>query len=266
MQYVFYCYHRKDDNMLETCINSLRQVNSSVQILVVTDAMPPAVRDHFRDQYGVQWILVPFSQMQKRRATCKIECLEEAVHEMPEGAQVLVSDVDVYYLKDPFRAFDIHTQMDLGLTTRGYQHLFPINAGIFYLHIQKSLREWLLWHRQQILRPTWEPYVQLRHTYHHERYGLDWSVGQDFLIANWLHRSEVFQERLVRIEDVGAQYNYCPPTDTMGAAAFEMVRRVLRDQTVNTIHLKSDLKRMIYEPGLFPHACLRYAKGVVSWM
>lgn len=264
MQYAFFAYHRKDDNMLETCINSLRLVNQTVGIIIVTDGVPDEFDKRMVREYGVCWIRVPPVRMVKRRATCKIEVLRDFVERCNNGGEILVSDVDVYFIRDPFKPFMEKPDMDLGLTTRGYQHLFPINGGVFYIRVNDKMRVWLDWYVGEIYHPKWHVYIELRKKYKHEHYGLDWSVGQDFLIANWMQRENILQLRGIKIEDVGPRYNYCPPTDTIGKNAFTLAWKALETGDISVLHMKSDLKRMIYEPG-FPAAKIKYPKGDLAW-
>ena len=155
--------------------------------------------------------------------------------------------------------------MDLGLTTRGYEHSFPINGGIFYIRVNNNMKLWVNWHRKEIYRPIWEPYVQHRKRWNHAHYGFDWSVGQDFLVANWIKRQEVKAEKDVNIIDVGPEFNYCPPTDTMGDKAFKMAWDALINESITTLHLKSELKQMIYQPG-FPGAHIKHPRGRLAWL
>jgi len=270
MKYAYYCYHRKDDNMLETCINSLRAVElkSECQIIVCTDGVPEDFEKCLSEKYGVFWVKVPKLKMKNRRATCKIEVLTTIAQTMKNDEDlILVSDVDVYYQSDPFKPFADYPDMDLGLTTRHYPHLFPINGGIFYIRVNQKTKNWLKWYIEQILIPTWRPYVQLRKNYHHEHYGLDWSVGQDFLIACWNCRYVLLDNIGLKITDVGPKYNYCPPVDLWKKKAFWAVREAIgKLDEVSIIHLKSDLKSMIYEPGLFPNATTHYPRGKTGWL
>jgi hypothetical protein len=264
-KYVFFCYHRKEDNVLETCVNSFRHACPEARILIATDGVPANLKERFHKEYGVAWIQVPVEKMVKRRATCKIEVLNSLVQAMSQGDEVLVSDVDVYFLDDPFVPFKTHRRMDLGVTTRGYSHLFPINGGIFYIRVSDKMKDWMKWHEEQVHHPTWPPYVLSRKRYRHEHFGLDWSVGQDFLITNWLRREDILEQRGIRIEDAGPEYNYCPPTDTLGEKAFQMARKAVEERTVSVLHLKSDLKRMVYDDVL-PLAKTNNPKGTLAWL
>jgi hypothetical protein len=264
----YFVYHRKDDNMLLTCINSLRVVNPNCSIVIVTDGVPEGLKDKLRNDYNVIWFYVTPSQMNKRRATCKIEMLNEIVKDLENSkAQILVSDVDIYFQGDPFVPFEEYPDMDLGLTTRGYPYAFPINAGIFYIRVNDKMKSWVQWHIDEILKPSWGRYIQLHiNQYRHrQRLGLDWAVSQDFLIANWLYKDEVKKLKGVNIIDVGPQYNFCPPVDTMKNKAFELIRESLIKKDKVVLHLKSDLKKMIYE-GIFPNAKIEYPKGETAWL
>jgi len=266
MHWTFMAYHRADDNMLETCVHSLRRANGRAGIVIATDGVPEGVERSLAEECGVRWVHVPAEQMHRRRATCKIEALRAFVAGLPDGDIVLVSDVDVYFRGDPFVPASSSPEMHLAVTTRGYDYPFPINGGVFYLRLVPPTRAWLDWHLQEIYRPAWPPYVQHRKRFNHERYGLDWSVGQDFLVVTWQRREELLKERGLRVVDFGPRYNYCPPTDVHGPAAFDMVWAALEDGSdVVVVHLKSGLKKMIYD-SRFPHAIIRHPKGRLSWL
>ena len=265
-EYAFFVYHRKDDNILETCLSSLHAVKPSIRKVVITDGVPSDVLRYCSTHFNVAWINVPSKQMQNRRATCKIELLKGFIDGLEDGDRVVVSDVDVYYKGDPFTAFEEHPKLDLGLTTRGYAYAFPINGGMFFIAVSDVMRDWAAWHVREIHNPVWPPYVSIRRKWKHERFGLDWTVGQDFLIANWEARDAVLHERKVNVVDVGPHYNYCPPTDLLGPEAFTRIRDALADNTTVVLHLKSDLKRMIYEKDLFPNVSLRHPVGNLAWL
>lgn len=262
-QYAFFAYwNNVDPNMLETCVASLRQVSDCI-IYIATNDIPQEVENRL-DYYRVFWIRVPNERVRKRRACCKIEVLNNLAKQFDSGDLVLVSDVDIVFIKDPFVPFWKHKEMDLGLTTRGYEHAFPINGGIFYMRMYSRMKLWLKWHLEEIYKPEWEPYVQHRKKWNHGHYGLDWSMGQDFLVANWYQKEWVKENTGVAIVDVGPEYNYCPPTDTMGKKAFTLAWNALNEKSVSVLHLKSELKRMIYDPA-FPGAHINHAKGRAAW-
>lgn len=268
MKFAFFSYFGEvDNNMLETCIASLCRQAPDVVPVIITEGIRGDTIPYLTNHFNVRWICVPTSKIHKRRAACKIEGLQQFVQDTAlDGDLVIVSDVDVYFQGDPFRPFSDRSEMCLGLTTRGYQHLFPINAGVFYIRVNSRMRMWLSWHVEQMATNSWEPYRKLRHRYNHIRYGLDWTVGQDFLIACWLEREALDREQGIVIEDVGPAYNYCPATDTQGAAAFAAMRRVVGDPAYPTLHLKSDLKKLIYEDGVLPERLIRHPRGKTAWM
>lgn len=263
-KHTFFAYWGNvDPNMLETCVASLRNV-SDCKIHIAVNVLPKEVETNL-NTYNVNWIKVPENKVQNRRACCKIEVLHNLIKQFDSDDYVLVSDVDIYFMKDPFVPFIQYPEMDLGLTTRGYPHAFPINGGIFYIKVNEVMRKWLDWHLDEIYHPVWNPYVIQRKAWNHVRYGLDWTVNQDFLIANWKERNAIKIERNVNIVDAGPYYNYCPPTDTMKSKAFEMAYKALINESVAVLHLKSELKKMIYMPE-FPNAKINYARGKLGWL
>lgn len=262
-KYAFFAYwHNVDLNMLETCVASLRRV-SDCAIYIATDGVSKEIEKHF-EIYKVFWLRVPQDRVTKRRAYCKIEVLNELTRQLDDNDMIMVADVDIFFLKDPFVPFWKHREMDLGLTTRGYAHAFPINGGVFYIRIHPKMKEWLNWHLEEMKKPVWEPYIKHRKRWNHAHFGLDWSVGQDFLVANWRERKWVKETRDIDIIDVGPEYNYCPPTDTMGREAFKLAWKALKERSVSVLHLKSDLKTMIYMPD-FQDAKINHTKGKSAW-
>lgn len=258
-QYTFMVYHRTDDNMFETCLKSLR-ANSDCKIVVVTDNVDEALRQTLTREYGIRWIVLESARMYKRRAACKIEELERFVASLQDNDSVLVSDVDIYFLSDPFVAMG---NFDVGLTTRGYDYYFPINGGVFYIKVNNESRRWLQWHVAEISVPTWDTYLKYNQ-HHRSRFGLDWAVGQDFLIACWECRDWVLTNKGIVIKDVGPKYNYCPPSDKWGQKAFEAIRTAYRDKSVVALHLKSTLKDILYE-GFFEHAVVSQPRCSNDW-
>lgn len=263
-QVAYFCYHRKDDNVLETSIKSLRSV-SKCEIVIATDDTPLPLQRQLADKYGVQWDVVAPEQMITRRATCKVERLQALIELAPDDTCVIAVDVDTYFVQDPFIPFTERPAMDLGLTSRGYLYWSTINGGVFFLRVNPRSRIWLSWHVGEIFHPRWRPYVDVRQTFDHERLGLDWTVNQDFLIACWEHREEVESLLGTHIEDVGPAYNFCPPTDLDRADAEQKVRQAYQEQSVSILHLKSALKDLIYED-LLEHAVTHHARGGACWL
>jgi len=260
-QYAFLFYHRCDDNMFETCVKTLR-MHSGCDIIVATDNVPHDLQNQWSKDYGVYWIDVPVEQMKNRRAAAKIEILDSYVHSLEPDDQVFVSDVDMYFMKDPFTAFT-RFEFDVAFTTRGYEYYFPINAGVFCLRVNDFSKRWISWHKEQIYDPTWRPYRD-QNKRHRERFGFDWAVSQDFLISCWKERAWIAQTMNINIQDIGPEYNYCPPSDKWKQKAFEAIRIAYRDKTHVVLHLKSTLKDMLYE-GLFVDAVIQYPRCGNDW-
>lgn len=260
-EHTFFFYHRCDDNMFETCLKTLRK-HSECRIIVVTDNVPLNMRGIFSSKYDIHWIVLSPSVVSGMRAACKIETLEDFVQGLSSKDKILVSDVDMYFLANPFTAFK-EFEFDVGLTTRGYECYFPINGGVFYLVGNEKTKEWLRWHVSEIHNMTWPPYRALN-ARHRQRFGLDWAVGQDFLIACWQEREWIKRTKGIAIEDVGCKYNYCPPSNKWGQKAFEAVRKAYREKSMVTLHLKSTLKDILYE-GLFEDAVTKYPRCSSDW-
>ncbi|GAH05467.1 unnamed protein product, partial [marine sediment metagenome] len=88
--------------------------------------------------YDVNWIKVSVDEMKNRRAVCKIEQVCSGTQELDDGDKLMVSDVDVIFLDNPFTVFT--GSYDLGVTSRGYPYYFDINAGVFFLYVSPKIR------------------------------------------------------------------------------------------------------------------------------
>lgn len=261
MEYAFLFYHRCDDNMFETCVKTLRLV-SGCKIVVGTDNVPEEMRTEWTNSYGIEWIIIPRQQMKGRRAAAKLEVLKDFTDTLLEGDKVFICDVDMYFLLNPFEAF-VNRTFDVGFTTRGYNYSYAINGGAYLLNINEASCNWVHWHVEQIHNPTWNVYRALNKN-HRKRFGLDWAVGQDFMLACWEHRDAIKKDKDICIEDVGSHYNYCPPSDQWAEKAFIALRKAYRDKTHAVLHLKGALKDILYE-GLFEHAITKYPKCQHDW-
>jgi len=122
------------------------------------------------------------------------------------------------------------------------------------------MREWIKWHLEEIFNPKWHAYVQIKKKWNHYRKGLDWSVGQDFLIACWNERNRLS----VRVRDAGPKYNFCPPMDLLGNKAKDMVVDACQNKSASILHLKSGLKSLVYD-GRLPRCVTRHQRGRENW-
>lgn len=257
---VFLCYwHRVNDDVFETCVNTLSK-HSSALLQVYTDDRP---RNLGKD-YGIRWVNVPKDQVEGRRALCKIEQLQRFVKQLKDGDRLIVADVDLYFLDDPFKGFE--KDFDLALTTRCHEYIFPINAGVFFLRINDITRRFVDFHLAQCKEPTLPSFIKFRESVRHNRYNPDWGIGQDFLCATWLEREDVpFFGSQLKIIDLGPEYNYCPNTDVFGKQkAGEMIKAAYDEKSVKVLHLKSELKMCIYD-GYMEDAVITHLDGKWRW-
>jgi len=225
---------------------------------VFSDDAPLSLQVEWAQIYDLYWRNVPRGQMLNRRATCKIECMVEFCFGLEPEGEVLIADADLYFLSDPFKPFEV--DFDLGLTSRGYKYWAHINGGVIYLRPTLKTREFLCEHVNQVLSPTWEVYVEYRKHYGHVQYGLDWTVGQDYLNCVWNHQKDFD----LNIVDLTCRYNYCPAYDVFGENAFKMILSAYQQKLVTTLHLKSELKKLIYD-NVFEDAVTRHKRGKMRW-
>jgi hypothetical protein len=258
MDVVFMCYWgRPNDDVFETCINTLSKVSPKAHLQVHTDDRPV---DLCRD-YGIKWVRVPKEQVRGRRALCKIEQLVKVVSNMKKGDRLIVADVDMYYLDDPFKAFE--KEFDMAVTTRFHQYRWPVNGGIFFFRINKHSRSFIDFYLMQCREPSWEPLLKFMKDIKRP-YTPDWEIGQNFLCAAYFERGS--KARALKLIDVGPEYNFCPNTDVFGIKkAREMIEQVYKQKAVKVLHLKSELKMCIYD-GYMEDAITQRCISKWHWM
>ncbi len=257
----FICYWgRPNDDVFETCVNTFVKQSPKALLQVHSD---DRMTDLSRD-YAIRWKMVPKSEVEGRRALCKIEQLQKLVHQLKGGDRLLVADADLYFLDDPFKAFE--REFDVAITTRCHEYRWPVNGGVFFLRINKKTRQWVDFYLEQCKEPTWPPLVEFRG----ERpYTPDWEIGQDFLCATWkikqaFHGLEPLPDD-TKIIDLGSDYNYCPNTDVFGLdRAREMIKAAYEGDAIKVLHLKSELKLCIYD-GYMKDAITKRCNGRWNW-
>jgi hypothetical protein len=212
-----------------------------------------------------RWEVLRPEQMAGRRATCKVENFVHFCEMLQvEHDRVFVADADLYFVGDPFKAFDEFGPFDVGLTTRGYKFWAPINGGVMYFRINLKTICFLQEHLRQVHNPTWEIYTKYRWKWGHVKYGADWTVGQDYLNCVWANR-DYWNGNGFKITDCTKKYNFCPATEKWGRKkAKHLVAERIKTGQIVTAHLKSGLKEMIYD-GTLPDAVTRWPKGAIRW-
>lgn len=241
MDIAFICYWgRVNDDVFETCVNTFRK-HSKAHLQVHSDNRPELKAD-----YGIRWTNVDKSIVKGRRALCKIERLRNVTKNMRNNDRLLVADADLYFLDDPFTAFD--KDFDLAITTRCHEWKFngreyPVNGGVFFFRINDKTRKFVNFYLQQCENPNWPPLVKLRKELGRV-YTPDWEIGQDFLLAAWENRDELD----LNIVDLGPEYNLCPNTDYFGVRkAQQLIKVAYETKSAKVLHLKSELKLSIYD-------------------
>lgn len=239
-------FGRASDDVFETFLKTFRKVNQSALLQVYTDNIPQELMQQWRNDYKVEWRRLTSGQVKNQRCYRRMKCVRDCLAERKEGDQLLVSDVDVYFLDDPFNAFE-KCEFELGLTTRLHSYKYPINSGLFFIKVCP--------HARITFNEYFNQFAERNKEY------WDWFVDQMFLCDLWKSRETVS----LKIADVGWEYNFCPNTDVFGVKlAADMIRRAYESKSVKVLHLKSELKMMIYD-GFLEDAVTKYMNGGWNW-
>jgi len=228
-------YGRINDDVFETFLKTFRKVSGAL-LQVYTDNIPEDMSG-----YGVKWHLLKREQIKGRRCLCKMECVRHCLNNLKDGDRLIVSDVDVYFLDDPFSAFE-KCDFNVGVTKRLHSYKFPVNGGLFFVNTNKKSRA--------IFGEKFDIYIE------DNPESADWFIDQNYLC--WLSKKG-------DAVDVGWEYNFCPNTDVFGVKlAVSMIRRAYESKAVKVLHLKSELKMCIYD-GYMENAVTKRLTGGWNW-
>lgn len=255
-------YHTADDNMFETCLKTLRQV-SDCRMVVITDNVPAEFRNELTKRYGVEWVLVTPEFMDGNRAGCKVTESHKYCRELQDGDEVIIADVDLYYMADPFQAFVEFPDFDLAVTTRGYRYRWAINGGVYCYRISNRLWPFLDFWDRQVAEPTWQPLLDIIDRWDHWRQIPDWRIGQDFLNAIWDNKLQIYADYYVDIADIGPNYNWSPGKSSPRFMVELYEHYKAKDCAV--LHLKGGATRMLYDDRLFDQAVTHHARKFRDW-
>ena len=215
MDYCMMVYFgRPNDNMFRTSVKTLKKVSN---------ALLKVYSDEPFDVKGVdEWVKVKPAQIKGRRMSCLMECLEDILGKLSENDRLMITDIDTYFLADPFTAFD-KLDFDIGVTTRVNSWIQPVNAGVFFVRVNEKTKKIFISDFKK-----WAESLENK----------DWWVKQLYLC----HLLKTGQAK-----DVGWEYNFCPSTDVFSIElASDMIRRAYESKSVKVLHLKSELCLEIY--------------------
>jgi len=211
-----------NNDMLETALKTFRKV-SNAHLQVYSDNNDKELIDYWQREYGCEVVVLESDLIEGQRCYRKMKCVSESLDKLNEDDRLIVSDVDVYFLDDPFSAFD-KCDFEIGVTRRFHPYRIPINAGLFFIRPTAQSR--------QLFGEGFEQYAE------NNPDTRDWFVDQDYLNCLWEWGYAI---------DVGWEYNFCPNTDIFGVKlAAGLIRRAYESRSVKVLHLKSQLKNCIY--------------------
>jgi len=163
---------------------------------------------------------------------------------LPEGLKVISADADLYYLKDPFTAFD-KFDFDIAVTTRPEKYHYPINQGMVMFRTSKKLNYFLDFLMSQIFKRTWPELIQWQELFKHS--GNNWSIGQDMMCVAFRLKEQIEENFGIKIVDVGPEYNYCPHSDGIHTwSGKQKLMEAYKNKSVSVLHLKSRLKELLF--------------------
>jgi hypothetical protein len=227
-------YGRIDDDMFETCIKSFFSVTEGARIVVVSDTDP---RDKWLE-YPISWRIGAEENIKDQMQFAKTQAAIEFCENLNKDDRFILADTDLYFLKDPFRAFD-EREFNIGVTSRMHSYMchVDINGGMLFVRPGPET--------VAIMKKEWEKYLE------YDKNNRNWHIGQGYF--NSLYKDGY-------ATDVGWYWNYCPSTSYFGySKAADMLKRAYETESVAVLHLKDKAKYLIYD-GFLEHAVNDYWK------
>ncbi|KKN75717.1 hypothetical protein LCGC14_0378210 [marine sediment metagenome] len=259
-QYVLITDYGFDRRLMDKTLQTLDEVSDEqTNIIVFSDEL----KDYSFNSQGVEAIydnvkrpvLTQFVTPDERaigRMGSKVLTCYRFVCGLPNGSKVLMSDADMYFMRDPMKAFN--ADFDLGVTTRPEPYYYPLNAGIIFMRVTDQLKDYLRFVIENIYTASWPELVSYQKRFGHDPGDKDWNFDQDALCVTYLFADQMKERFGINVVDVGPKYNWCPHSDGTWeqiASGKAKLLRAYHDESVVVLHLKSKLRELVFE-GLLP--------------
>lgn len=256
-------FNRIHDDMFETFLKTFRKHNKNALLQVHINPTDSKSLDFWTNNYDVDFVIVPEKSFKNRRMLCKIESLQSLIRNCLPGDRIMCSDVDVYFLDDPFKAFE-EFDFDIGLIRRPADEEIEIYAGMLFIKASLAMYQFSKFTITENRCAFWEDlkYTLVLPTM--DRH-FDWFIDQDFWRAIWTNRAEVSEKFNLMITSIDRRYNFCPDTFLIGyKKANELIKDAYDKKSVVAIHLKSRSKMCLYD-GYFEDAVTKNLCSSWDW-
>ena len=258
-----------DERLLSKTLSTLVDVSPNVNIAVFSDRQ----KDYsfWNDRWGAQTsarnqpggkrpvltVYVTPEEMAIGRMGSKMVTQYRFINALPDGSQVISADADLYFLRNPFTAFYMYP-FDIGVTTRCEPYKYSINGGVVMFRVNARTKCWLDFAIQEAYsiygsdkKRSWDILEQFekKHGHNAQQNRNSWYIDQNFWCCSFDNPEEVYNFSGARILDIGPTFNYCPHSDgsqkqiALGKAK---LMRAYHDESVSVLHLKSQLKELLF--------------------
>ena len=285
-QYVLITDYGFDSRLISKTLETLDEVtDEQTNIIVFSDEL----KDYSFQSQGVEAIydntkrsvLTQYVTPDERkigRMGSKVLTQYRFILGLPNGSRVISADGDLYFLRDPFQAFDFivngfdlsengklemreakssqqidvlaKDKFDIGVTTRCEEYQYPINGGVVMFRVNDQVKDFLRFLIEQLYNLTDPDLISYQKQFGHE--GTDWYIDQDMWNVAYLSDDKLKEHYNVKITDVGCSFNYAPHADgEQTESGKAKLMGAFLDESVHVLHLKSRLKELLFE-GLLP--------------
>lgn len=255
-QYVLITDYGFDKRLMDKTLQTLDEVSDGqTNIIVFSDEL----KDYSFQPQGAyespdlksRKVLTQFVTPEERaigRMGSKVLCCYRFVCGLSNGSKVLISDADMYFLRDVFQAFE--AEFDLGVTSRCEPYHYPLNAGILFMRVSDQLKDYLRFVIEQLYESNWPELAVYQKRFRHDPKNFDWDFDQDALCTTYLMRDKIKEQFGIDVVDLGFYWNMCPHSDGTPeqiASGKNKLLKAYHDESVAVLHLKSKLRELLFD-------------------
>ena len=153
-------------------------------------------------------------------------------HEWDNDDKVIVFDVDMFFLDDPFKIFQ--NQFDYFYTTRSdiKSSSDPINAGHTGFVYSDKINNFYRYLIKQLSKPSWDKLITIKN-----KIDINGMYDQQFLCVIYKNINNLPEEiNNIKFYDATCYWNYTTVNDN-----FNDIYNKIKNKTVGVVHLKGSI-------------------------
>jgi len=211
-----------DDVLFTNCIKSLRKHSSCEIIIYKTNNVNI---DDIKHLSNLTFIELEKNDWNNKKMSFRIETINK--HEWNKNDKVIVFDVDMFFLDNPFKIFK--NQFDYFYTTRSdiKTSMSPINEGLTGFVFSDKIKNFYDFWIKQIYNTNWKPLKK-------KNFNKNTGCGQQFLCTVYQNINNLPRDiNDIIFFDATCHWNYTTVKDN-----FHDIYDKIKNNSVGVVHLK----------------------------